>query len=90
MVGEIGVGSPMTPMSVLGFGQPATIVVGTDLVLAALTTLSGIASYGYKKHVDWRIASSRSTLRRRIRSASASGSIFMSSSACEASSGYAG
>jgi uncharacterized membrane protein YfcA len=51
----VGGGSLMTPILVLGFGQPATVAVGTDLVFAALTKLAGTASYGYKKRVDWRI-----------------------------------
>ena len=57
MVGFTGVGggSLMTPILVLGFGQPATMAVGTDLLFAAATKLVATAAYGYKKRVDWRV-----------------------------------
>ena len=57
MVGFTGVGggSLMTPILVLGFGQSATIAVGTDLVFAAFTKLAATLSYGYTKRVDWRV-----------------------------------
>jgi uncharacterized membrane protein YfcA len=57
MVGFTGVGggSLMTPILVLGFGQPASIAVGTDLVFAAFTKLAATLSYGYTKRVDWRV-----------------------------------
>lgn len=57
MVGFTGVGggSLMTPILVLGFGQPASIAVGTDLVFAAFTKLTATLSYGYTKRVDWHV-----------------------------------
>ena len=57
MVGLTGVGggSLMTPILVLGFGQPPTVAVGTDLLFAAVTKLAATASYGYAKRVDWRV-----------------------------------
>lgn len=51
----VGGGSLMTPILMLGFGQPATLAVGTDLIFAAVTKLAATASFGYKKRVDWAI-----------------------------------
>jgi len=57
MVGFTGVGggSLMTPILVLGFGQPPTIAVGTDLVFSAVTKVAATASFGHSRRVDWRI-----------------------------------
>jgi uncharacterized membrane protein YfcA len=51
----VGGGSLMTPILMLGFGQPASLAVGTDLIFAAVTKLAATASFGYSKRVDWRI-----------------------------------
>jgi uncharacterized membrane protein YfcA len=51
----VGGGSLMTPILMLGFGLPATIAVGTDLIFAATTKLAATASFGFKKRVDWPI-----------------------------------
>lgn len=51
----VGGGSLMTPLLVLGFGVPAVIAVGTDLLYAGLTKVSGAVSHAAKGHVDWRV-----------------------------------
>ena len=51
----VGGGSLMTPILMLGFGQPASLAVGTDLIFAATTKLAATASFGYSRRVDWRI-----------------------------------
>lgn len=51
----VGAGSLMTPLLVLGFGQPPAVAVGTDLVFSATTKLAATASSGFGRRVDWRI-----------------------------------
>jgi len=51
----VGGGSLMTPLLMLGFGQPASLAVGTDLIFAATTKLVATAVFGHSKRVDWRI-----------------------------------
>ncbi len=51
----VGGGSLMTPILMLGFGQPASLAVGTDLIFAATTKLAATASFGYSRRVDWPI-----------------------------------
>src|SRR5450432_2806435 len=51
----VGGGSLMTPLLVLLFGiRPAT-AVGTDLLYAGLTKISGTAVHGWNGAIDWRI-----------------------------------
>lgn len=38
----VGGGALMTPILVMGFGIPAALAVGTDLVYAAITKASGV------------------------------------------------
>jgi uncharacterized membrane protein YfcA len=45
----------MTPLLVLGFGQPPAVAVGTDLLFSATTKLAATASSGFSRRVDWRI-----------------------------------
>ncbi len=51
----VGGGSLMTPILVLGFGIPATIAVGTDLLYAAMTKCSGVFFHHKNKTVDWKV-----------------------------------
>lgn len=51
----VGGGSLMTPILVLGFGQPPAVAVGTDLLFSASTKLVATASFGFSRRVDWRI-----------------------------------
>jgi uncharacterized protein len=51
----VGGGSLMTPLLVLGFGQPPAVAVGTDLMFAATTKLAATASFGFSRRVDFRI-----------------------------------
>ena len=51
----VGGGSLMTPLLVLGFGQPTAVAVGTDLVFSATTKLAATAASGFSRRVDWRI-----------------------------------
>jgi uncharacterized membrane protein YfcA len=51
----VGGGSLMTPLLVLGFGQPPAVAVGTDLVFSATTKLAATAAAGFSRRVDWRI-----------------------------------
>jgi uncharacterized protein len=51
----VGGGSVMTPLLVLGFGQPPAVAVGTDLLFSASTKLVATASFGFSRRVDWRI-----------------------------------
>jgi uncharacterized membrane protein YfcA len=57
MVGLTGVGggSLMTPMLVLLFGVHPATAVGTDLLYAGLTKISGVTVHGLKGSVDWRV-----------------------------------
>lgn len=51
----VGGGSLMTPLLVLGFGQPPAVAVGTDLMFSAVTKLAATASFGFSRRVDLRI-----------------------------------
>lgn len=51
----VGGGSLMTPLLVLGFGFPAPVAVGTDLLYAAITKASGTAVHGLSGTVEWGI-----------------------------------
>jgi uncharacterized protein len=51
----VGGGSLMTPLLVLGFGQPPAVAVGTDLLFSATTKLAATVSSGFSRRVDWRI-----------------------------------
>ncbi len=51
----VGGGSLLTPLLVLGFGQPPAVAVGTDLVFSATTKLAATASFGFSRRVDFRI-----------------------------------
>ncbi|REC94523.1 sulfite exporter TauE/SafE family protein [Kushneria indalinina] len=50
----IGGGSLMTPI-LLTFGFPPHVAVGTDLLYAAFTKISGIASHQRQGHIDWKV-----------------------------------
>jgi uncharacterized protein len=52
----VGGGSLMTPLLVLVFGVHPATAVGTDLLYAGLTKISGSAVHAYHRSVDWRIA----------------------------------
>ena len=47
----VGGGSLLTPLLVLGFGQPPAVAVGTDLVFSATTKLAATASFGFSRRV---------------------------------------
>src|SRR6201994_4221350 len=51
----IGGGSLMTPLLVLVFGVHPATAVGTDLLYAGLTKITGSAVHAYHGSVDWRI-----------------------------------
>jgi uncharacterized protein len=51
----VGGGSLMTPLLVLLFGIHPATAVGTDLLYAGLTKISGTAVHGWNGSVDWRI-----------------------------------
>jgi uncharacterized membrane protein YfcA len=51
----VGGGSLMTPLLVLLFGIHPATAVGTDLLYAGLTKISGSAVHGLNGAVDWRI-----------------------------------
>jgi hypothetical protein len=55
VVGATGVGggSLMTPLLTLVFGLPAQVAVGTDLLFAAVTKLSGAAAHWHRGNVQW-------------------------------------
>jgi len=57
LVGMTGVGGGalMTPLLVLGFGVPALIAVGTDLLFASITKIVGTISHGWHGSVQWPI-----------------------------------
>lgn len=52
----VGGGSLMTPM-LLGFGYPAPIAIGTDLLYAAITKAGGAISHHRRHNVNWKIVS---------------------------------
>src|ERR1700736_1261604 len=51
----VGGGSLMTPLLVLLFGIHPATAVGTDLLYAGLTKISGTAVHGLNGAIDWRI-----------------------------------
>jgi len=51
----VGGGSLMTPLLVLLFGIHPATAVGTDLLYAGLTKISGTAVHGFNRAIDWRI-----------------------------------
>ena len=51
----VGGGSLMTPMLVLLFGVSPQTAVGTDLLYAAMTKITGSAVHGWRDTVDWKI-----------------------------------
>jgi uncharacterized protein len=51
----VGGGSLMTPLLVLAFGVHPATAVGTDLLYAGLTKVSGSMVHAYHGSVDWRI-----------------------------------
>lgn len=57
LVGMTGVGggSLMTPLLVLLFGVSPQTAVGTDLLFAAITKVTGSAVHGWRATVDWKI-----------------------------------
>src|ERR1700674_5061063 len=52
----VGGGSLMTPLLVLLFGIHPATAVGTDLLDAGLTKISGSAVHGFNNAIDWRVA----------------------------------
>ncbi len=57
VVGATGVGggSLMTPLLTLGFGVPAHVAVGTDLLFAATTKAGGAVAHARRGGVNWSI-----------------------------------
>jgi hypothetical protein len=57
VVGATGVGggSLMTPLLTLVFGLPAQVAVGTDLLFASVTKLSGAITHWRRGNVQWSI-----------------------------------
>lgn len=51
----VGGGSLMTPLLVLLFGIHPSTAVGTDLLYAGLTKISGSAVHTFHRNVDWRV-----------------------------------
>ena len=51
----VGGGSLMTPLLVLVFGIHPSTAVGTDLLYAGLTKISGTAVHGWNGAIDWRV-----------------------------------
>jgi len=51
----VGGGSLMTPLLVLLFGVSPQTAVGTDLLYAAITKITGSAIHGWRDTVDWKI-----------------------------------
>ena len=51
----VGGGSLMTPLLVLGFGILPATAVGTDLLYATITKMSGTLVHGLNGTVEWRI-----------------------------------
>lgn len=52
----VGGGSLMTPLLVLLFGIAPSTAVGTDLLYASITKVTGIPVHARKGHIDWRVA----------------------------------
>lgn len=51
----VGGGSLMTPLLVLLFGVAPQAAVGTDLLYAAVTKITGSAVHGWRETVEWKI-----------------------------------
>jgi uncharacterized protein len=51
----VGGGSLMTPTLVFLFKVPLDIAIGTDLIFASLTKMSGVVAHGVRGNVNWRI-----------------------------------
>ena len=51
----VGGGSLMTPLLVLAFGIHPATAVGTDLLYAGVTKITGSAVHGHNGAIDWRI-----------------------------------
>jgi uncharacterized protein len=51
----VGGGSLMTPLLVLLFGIHPATAVGTDLLYAGLTKITGSAVHGFNGAIDWRV-----------------------------------
>jgi uncharacterized protein len=51
----VGGGSLMTPLLVLLFGIHPATAVGTDLLYAGITKISGSAVHGFNGAIDWRV-----------------------------------
>ena len=51
----VGGGSLMTPTLVFLFKVPLDIAIGTDLIFASLTKISGVVAHGMRGNVNWRI-----------------------------------
>src|SRR5271154_796770 len=52
----VGGGSLMTPLLVLLFGIHPATAVGTDLLYAGITKISGSLVHGLNDAIDWRVA----------------------------------
>ena len=52
----VGGGSLMTPLLVLLFGVHPATAVGTDLLYAGVTKITGSAVHGLNGAIDWRVA----------------------------------
>lgn len=50
----VGGGSLMTPTLIFGFGVPAPVAVGTDLVFAAITKSGATLAHARRATVEWR------------------------------------
>ena len=51
----VGGGSLMTPILIFFFGVKPYLAVGTDLLFAAFTKMSGTIKLARAKHVDWKV-----------------------------------
>ena len=51
----VGGGSLMTPTLVFVFKVPLDIAIGTDLIFASLTKISGVIAHGMRGNVNWKI-----------------------------------
>ena len=51
----VGGGSLMTPLLVLLFGIHPATAVGTDLLYAGITKISGSVVHGFNDAIDWRV-----------------------------------
>jgi len=51
----VGGGSLMTPLLVLAFGIHPATAVGTDLLYAGLTKITGTAVHGFNGAIDWKV-----------------------------------